>query len=166
MLERFTGWFGTTDARRPVSHVEPRVVRPEDREGQPTTAGGDVYSQLARGEHTHDSYFLVHAVVPPGGGTPPHVHTREEEAFYVIRGEVTFYLGDDEVRADAGTFLNVPRDTVHRFRNVSGEDAEMIFWFAPAGIEGLFDELGEHPEDIIEIGERYGTRYFLDGWTP
>ena len=38
----------------------------------------------------------------------------------------------------------------------------MIFWFAPAGIEGLFDELAEHPEDIVAIGERYGTSYFFE----
>ena len=143
--------------------IAPRVVRADQRDGVPNAkAGGDVYSTLATGEHTHDSYFLTHAIVPPGGGPPPHIHTREEEAFYVIRGEIVFRVGDEEVRAGAGTFLNVPRDTKHQFHNAADEEAEMIFWFAPAGIEGLFRELGEHPEDIIEIGRRYGVEYFLD----
>ncbi len=70
--------------------------------------------------------------------------------------------GDEEISVAAGTFLNVPRGTKHRFRNASDADAEMIFWFAPAGIEGLLQELGEHPEDIIEIGEKYGVEYFLN----
>ena len=64
--------------------------------------------------------------------------------------------------ATAGTFLNVPRGTKHGFKNEGDSDAEMIFWFAPAGIEGLFRELGEHPENIVAIGEKYGVTYFFD----
>ena len=73
-----------------------------------------------------------------------------------------FLLGDEEVTVPAGTFLNVPRGTKHRFRNDGDVEAEMIFWFAPAGIEGLFEELGANPEAILAIGERYGVEYFLD----
>ncbi len=142
--------------------LEPRIVRPQDHDGAPSAAGGDVYSTLATGEHTHGGYFLTHAIVPPGGGPPAHIHTREEEAFYVVRGELTFRVGDREVTAAAGTFVNVPRGLKHRFRNASDAEAEMIFWFAPAGIEGLFEELGQHSEQIIAIGERYGVEYFLD----
>ena len=143
--------------------IEPRIVRPEDHDGVPNApTGGDVYSTLARGEHTHGGYYLTHAIVPPGGGPPAHVHSREEEAFFVLRGTVTFALDDREVVAGAGTFVNVPRGTRHRFHNASDDEAEMIFWFAPAGIEGLFDELAEHPEDIVAIGERYGTSYFFE----
>ena len=143
-------------------HRHTRVIRPGDRKGIPTAAGGDIYATLATGEHTNEGYFLTHAIVPPGGGPPAHIHTREEEAFYVINGELVFRVDGEEIVASAGTFLNVPSGTRHRFRNESNSDAEMIFWFAPAGIEGLFRELGEHPEDIIEIGKKYGVQYFFD----
>ncbi len=142
--------------------IEPRIVRPEDHDGVPNAAGGDVYSTLASGKHTHDGYFLTHAIVPPGGGPPAHIHTREEEAFYIIRGELVFLLDDSELTVSAGTFLNVPRGTKHRFRNDAHAEAEMIFWFAPAGIEGLFEELAERPKEIVAIGEKYGTSYFFD----
>ena len=141
--------------------IEPRIVRPEDRQGVVTAAGGDIYATLARGEHTHGGYYLTHAIVPPGGGPPAHVHTREEEAFFILRGQLTFLVDDRLVEVGPGTFLNVPRGTTHRFRNDSDSEAEMIFWFAPAGIEGLFDALGENPGDIVAIGERYGTTYFF-----
>ena len=83
--------------------IEPRIVRPEDHDGVPNApTGGDVYSTLARGEHTHGGYYLTHAIVPPGGGPPAHVHSREEEAFFVLRETVTFALDDREVVAGAG----------------------------------------------------------------
>lgn len=140
----------------------PIVIRPEGRAGVETAAGGDVYATLATGAETHGGYFLTHSIVPPGGGPPAHIHTREEEAFYLLRGELVFLLGEEEVTLPAGTFVNVPRGTKHRFRNEADAEAEMIFWFAPAGIEGLFEELGAHPEEILAIGERYGVEYFLD----
>lgn len=89
------------------------------------------------------------------------MHSREEEAFYIVRGELIFRAGDREVTASAGTLINVPRGTKHRFRNETADDAEMTFWFAPAGIEGLFREFGERPQAIVEIGKRYGTEYFF-----
>ena len=75
----------------------PRIVRPEEREGVPSAAGGDIYAILATGDETDGSYYLTHAIVPPGGGPPAHIHTREEEAFYVIRGEIDFFIGEERV---------------------------------------------------------------------
>lgn len=146
----------------PSTPREPLIIRPSDRAGQPTAAGGDVYATLATGDQTDGGYFLTHSMVPPGGGPPAHIHTREEEAFYLIAGELVFLVGDREVKVGAGSFVNVPKGLKHRFRNDSDEEAELLFWFTPAGIEGLFRELGAHPERIVEIGEKYGVEYFLE----
>jgi len=138
------------------------LIQPDDREGITTAAGDDVYSTLATGDQTNNGYYLTHAIVPAGGGPPAHIHTREEEAFYLIRGELTFLADDREITVPAGSFVNIPRGTKHRFHNAGSEEVEMIFWFTPAGIEGLFAELFEHPENIVEAGKRYGTEYFFD----
>jgi quercetin dioxygenase-like cupin family protein len=117
-----------------------RVVRPTD--SVRTTAGaGDSYRYLATGSDTDGGYFLVEATVPPGGGPPLHVQTREEEAFYILQGELTFYGDAGEIHAVAGTFLNVPKGARHRFRNNGTTTARMLFFFTPAGIEGLFGQL-------------------------
>ncbi len=142
--------------------VPPRIVHASERKGVPTAAGGDIYADLATGEHTGNTYYLVHAIVPAGGGPPAHIHTREEEAFFVVRGEVTFTVDGEPVVATEGTFLNVPRGTKHQFKNESEEEAEMIFWFAPAGIEGMFGEMAADPENMVEIGAKYGVTYFFD----
>jgi mannose-6-phosphate isomerase-like protein (cupin superfamily) len=51
---------------------------------------GDLYTILAAGEDTGGAFALIHALVPPQSGPPPHLHHREDEAFYVLEGEVTF----------------------------------------------------------------------------
>ena len=55
-------------------------------------AVGDVYQFLATGDDTAGKYATFISVVQPGGGTPPHLHRREEEAFYVLEGEMAFYI--------------------------------------------------------------------------
>lgn len=105
---------------------------------------GDVYRCLATGEETDGKYAMFDALVPPGGGPPPHVHTREEESFYVLEGEVTFLIGDQRVVATAGMFANVSTGCLHAFRNESDKPARMIITVAPAGLEKMFLEVG-HP---------------------
>src|SRR5262247_2836786 len=78
---------------------------------------GDVYRFLATGSETNGRYALFEAIVTPGGGPPPHVHSREEEGFYVLEGEITFRIGDERLVATAGMFANMPVGTPHSFRN-------------------------------------------------
>ena len=67
---------------------------------------GDVYRFLATGEDTNGKYAMWEAIVPPGGGPPPHVHSREEEGFFILEGEITFTVNGEKVVAKAGTFAN------------------------------------------------------------
>ena len=83
-----------------------RVVQPDDRV-RVTFGAGDEYRYLATGVDTDGQYYLVEAIVPPGGGPPAHIQTREEEAFYVLEGELTFYGDDSEVQA--GRYRNRDR---------------------------------------------------------
>ena len=124
---------------------------------------GDRYTFLVTGEETGGAYFVMEAFVPPGGGPGPHIHTREDETFYVVEGEIEFLLGEELVVAGAGDFVNVPRGVVHRFQNVSGETARLVLTFTPAGIEGFFREtLDVAPggsEDVPKNTEDVGARY-------
>src|SRR3954454_2610781 len=86
-------------------------------EGRTVAVVGDVYRFLATGEDTNGKYALWEAIVPPGGGPPPHTHSREEEGFYVLEGEITFQVGDQRLVASAGTFANLPVGTRHSFKN-------------------------------------------------
>ena len=135
-----------------------KVVRPGD-EKRTIYGGGDEYTFLATGDDTDRSYSFVEAVVPPGGGPPPHIHTREEEAFYVLEGDLLFRAGGQRVIATPGTFLHVPRGVVHHFKNEADKPARMVFFFVPAGIETMFEKMAADPERFIAIGKEYGVEF-------
>lgn len=112
-------------------------------DGRTIAVVGDVYRFLAVGEETNGKYALFEAIVPPGGGPPPHVHSREEEGFYVLEGEITFLIGDQHLQASAGTFAHVSIGTLHSFKNDSARPARMLISVAPAGLEKMFLEVGQ-----------------------
>src|SRR5512145_1669610 len=95
---------------------------------------GDHYTFLVTGEESGGAYFAMEALVPPGGGPPPHIHTREDETFYLVDGQIEFRLGDELITAGPGDFVNVPKGTVHCFRNIGTAVARMVLTFTPAGM--------------------------------
>ena len=144
--------------------------------GRTIAVVGDVYRFLAVGEDTNGKYALFEAVVPPGGGPPPHVHSREEEGFYVLEGEITFQIGGERLVAGAGTFANVSVGTPHSFKNESDRPAKMLISVAPAGLERMFLEVGqpvdegatttapttkEEIEKLLSVAPRYGIEIRL-----
>ena len=99
--------------------------------GRTVALVGDVYRFLATGEDSHGRYALIEALVGPGGGPPPHVHSREEEGFYILEGEITFTVNGERVVATAGMFANMPVGTPHSFKNESNKPAKMLVSVAP-----------------------------------
>lgn len=138
---------------------------------------GDLYTFLATGAETNGAYFQFEALVPKGGGPPPHIHSREDESFYLAEGTLEMRLGDSMYTARAGDFVNVPRGTVHRFINVGSGTAKMIVTFVPAGMDRYFQEVFPIAEDrtmappattqelidrLIAVAPKYGIEFVTD----
>lgn len=134
---------------------------------------GDHYTFLVTGKESGGAYFAMEALVPPGGGPPPHIHSREDETFYLVEGSIDFRLGDEMVTAGPGDFVNVPKGTVHCFHNSGTETARMVLTFTPAGMEGFFEDTLEPapnhprgaPDNVEEVAARYveaAPRYGLE----
>jgi quercetin dioxygenase-like cupin family protein len=145
-------------------------------QGRTIAAVGDIYRFLVTGEETNGTYALWEATVPPGGGPPPHVHSREEEGFYVLEGEITFTVNGERVVATAGMFANMPVGTPHSFKNESDRPARMLISVAPAGLERMFMETGvalpegattalppsaDEIERLLRIAPSYGVQILL-----
>lgn len=129
-----------------AAHARKPVFRPTGT--APAVWGpGDLYSMLATGQETNNAFFQFEALVPEGGGPPPHVHTREDESFYIVSGSLEILLGDKTYQARRGDFVYVPRGTVHRFKNVGSDMAVQLVTFVPAGMERFFQEVFPEAKD-------------------
>lgn len=173
----------TTDTRTTKQHA-PDITTGHSPLHRPAGTGatylgpGDVYRFLVTGAETGGAYFAMEAIVPPGGGPPPHIHRYEDETFYVLEGECDFLLGDRWLTAGVGDFVNVPRGAVHCFSNRSAKDARLVVTFNPAGIEHFFEETLERAADpdqpppsdnqdevaarYAEAAPRYGIQFLIE----
>src|SRR5919108_6040817 len=122
----------------------------------------------ARAEDTAGALGLVDASFYGGFGPPLHVHSREDEAMYVLEGEIRFRQGDAEFVAGPGTRVWQPRGIPHAFK-VESERARALVVVAPGGFERMFDEGGVpltesaeppqveyDPEAAVAISKRFG----------
>jgi quercetin dioxygenase-like cupin family protein len=93
------------------------------------------------GAETGGSLAQVETQDPRGTATPLHVHHNEEEAFYVLDGEVTLVADGDRIELARGDFALVPRGVPHAYL-VRSEQARMLVTFSPAGFEEVFADVG------------------------
>ena len=116
-------------------------------EGERIWIVGDTMTLKATGESTGGSLVLIENLTAPGSGPPPHIHTREDEFFYVLDGTFEVRIGDERHALGAGGYAYVPRGTVHNFRNTAATPSRLLVGFTPAGMEGFFREAGRPATD-------------------
>ncbi len=121
--------------KRAVVHVPPD-------DGRSLHLSGDTYTFKAVSEDTGGPLVLLDALVPPRGGPSPHINHAEDELFWLLEGELEFLTDGRTFVANAGSFVYVPNGTTHRFKNVGTRTTRMLAAFMPAGIEGMFFEVG------------------------
>ena len=96
---------------------------------------------LATGRETDGAFELVEDLRNEGEGPAPHVHRHSEEAFYVLEGRFTFVRGSDEIIAEAGSLVFIPRGTRHFYRAID-KGSRVLILYVPAGnFDGFLREL-------------------------
>ena len=90
---------------------------------------------LARSADTPRFNLAVIEIQAHRGGPPIHAHAAEDDSFYILEGELTFILGDEEVVAGPGTFVLVPPGVPHSFANRGAAVARFVNVHAPAGFD-------------------------------
>ncbi len=119
-----------------------RTFAHEPGEGEAWWWFGLLATIKATSEQTGGRYTLVEILAPDGYGSVLHVHHQEDEGFYILEGEMTFYVGDQTIKARPGSFLFGPKDVPHAFTVDSGP-ARLLFILSPAGFEDLLRDMGE-----------------------
>ena len=103
----------------------------------------------ASSETTDGRVAVIEHLGPRGAGSPLHIHSREDEWFYVTEGELTFWVGGEVIQGPAGSFVYGPRGIPHTFE-VSSEEARFLLVAEPAGLEGFMVRLrDEHGTGVV-----------------
>ena len=108
----------------------------------------------ATGETTNGAFGLVEQVMPPGFASPYHTHQLEDEAFYVLEGEMAFVCDGKWTLAKAGTFVFGPRNIPHGFKVVGSTIARLLLLCAPGAFAQFVVEMSEPaptPPDMAKL---------------
>jgi mannose-6-phosphate isomerase-like protein (cupin superfamily) len=138
-----------------------------------TIPGTDTITLKATSEETGGSIGFLEATSSPGTGPPRHVHHSCDELFYVLEGEFLFLVGERQVSGSAGTFVFIPRETVHAAKVIGTEPGKVLAAYIPGGLEQSFEEFAqlrtEQGDDAnrstgrgrtaTEINEKYDSEF-------
>ena len=118
------------------------------------------------GAKTGGSLAVVEATVPPGSGPPKHVHSKEDETFYVVEGQFRLWHGDKTMDIGPGAVAFMPRNHPHTYQNVGSSPGRLLVTITPAGFEGFFREASKRAlspatdmQGINALAEQYGLKF-------
>ncbi len=102
---------------------------------------GFLYAPIVTGKETGGAYELFLFGAPSGHAAPPHLHSREDEAFYILEGEFEVTVDGKAHKASPGAYVHLPRGIAHSFRNAGKKPGRLLAWVFPATLEGFFGAL-------------------------
>jgi quercetin dioxygenase-like cupin family protein len=129
-----------TQQTNEAQSLEPLAVR--TGEGEARWWFGALAEIKATAADTAGQMTIVEVTEPPGAEAPLHVHRRDDEAFWVLQGDVTFEVGETTIEASAGDYVFGPRGIPHRF-TVGDQGCRMLFLLVPGGIEDVIRATSE-----------------------
>ncbi|AEM69515.1 Cupin 2 conserved barrel domain protein [Allomuricauda ruestringensis DSM 13258] len=127
----------------PPNNPSPKIIK--DSEGDVLNVIGDIQTHKLVGGDTNGQIVEWVDNVDPGVGIPPHIHTKEDEVFRVIKGQVEIMVDGKTIVLEAGDTAFAPKNIPHSWKVVGTEKAKMITSAFPAGIEIMFRELADLP---------------------
>lgn len=134
---------------------------------------GHLMSVLCKSTDTNGLFSLLQMTEIKGLEPPPHTHTREDETFLLLTGEIAFSVNNKTYHAVAGDTMFLPRNIRHSFKVLTAQ-AEVLILLSPGGFEQFFIEMSEPapemkpaplpsgPPDIaklIAVSGKYGVKF-------
>jgi quercetin dioxygenase-like cupin family protein len=108
---------------------------------------GSLTTNLAAKKDTKGAFCLVEGTLTPGNEPPPHVHSREDELFYVLEGEFDVYVGKEAFKVETGECIFLPRFKPHAFV-IRSPRLHLLALFSPAGLEEAFRSIDSLAESL------------------
>jgi quercetin dioxygenase-like cupin family protein len=124
---------------------------------------GSPYRFLATSAQTAGSLALIEAIAPPHSEVPLHMHTREDETFFVLEGQLKIQCGGRPLVLEERSTAFLPRNIPHSYANYWDTPAKYLVSITPGGFEKCLEEFGHlsadsrpAPETLAAIGQKYG----------
>ena len=111
---------------------------------------GGYFKVLIAPEATQNNMALPEMALPKGAEPPPHIHTREDESFYLQEGEIIFYIGDKTIHAHAGDAVFAPRRIAHHFK-IQSASAKFLNLITPGNLLYYFLEFSEPETGAVPV---------------
>ena len=150
------------DARR--SPLKAAVIKPE--QAKAIKPFGLDMNVLLTTEATGGAISVIAACHKPGEGPPDHVHFDQEEIFFILEGTYELTVDHQTSAASPGTIVFIPRNVVHRFKNIGDTTARMLDWSLPGGQNHYFKAISELAADggfsgekAMEISKKFDTNF-------
>ena len=147
-----------------TSPLQATIVNPE--QALPIKPFGLDVKILLSTEATGGAISVLMGWHKPGEGPPDHVHFSQEEMFFIVEGTYEMTVGGHTTTAGPGTIVFIPRNTVHRFKNVGDKTACMLDWSLPGGQDHYFKAISElaanggfTDEKVMEINKEFDTKF-------
>jgi quercetin dioxygenase-like cupin family protein len=146
------------------SPLRATIVKAE--QALPLKAFGLDMKVLLSTEATGGAMSVLIADHKPGEGPPDHVHFSQEEMFFIVEGTYELTVGDQTSTVGPGTIVFIPRNVVHRFKNVGDTTARMLDWSLPGGQDHYFKEIADLAASdgftgakVAEISKKFDTNF-------
>ncbi|NAS11135.1 cupin domain-containing protein [Poritiphilus flavus] len=140
-----------------------KVVRAN--EGTELRIFGNPQWQKVVGADTDNQIFEWIDDLSPGSGIPPHIHTKEDEIFRVLSGQVELMVDNKSTILGEGDMAYAPKNIVHSWKVIGDQKARMWVSAFPSGMEHMFKELNDLPpgkpdfEEVVRISKTYGIKF-------
>ena len=146
------------------SPLQATIVTPE--QALPIKPFGLDMKVLLTTEATGGALSVIMGWHKPGEGPPDHVHFSQEEMFFILEGTYELTVGGGTSTIGPGTIVFIPRNVVHRFKNVGDTTACMLDWSLPGGQDHYFKTVSELAaggdftgEMVMEISKKFDTNF-------
>lgn len=111
---------------------------------------------------------MIEQVTPPGWGPPRHIHSVEDEIFYILDGSYELHIGDERRTVSSGASAILPRNIPHGFRNVASTPSRLVFVITPGGLEEYFLAVAKcspapNPSQLVELARPFGLTLLPPG---
>jgi mannose-6-phosphate isomerase-like protein (cupin superfamily) len=149
-----------------TSPLQALIVKPEQVSSiKPKPFGLDMKVLLTT-EASGGAISVLVAWLKPGEGPGDHVHFDQEEIFFIVEGTYEMTVGEQTTTAGPGTIVFIPRNVVHRFKNVGDTTGCMLDWSLPGGQDHYFKAISELAasdgftgEKVMEISKKFNTNF-------